>query len=384
MEKQLAMSGLAQLLGAIAADRTDLDLTCFAATTVQQAIDKGIGPLLFRTTKSNPNSAASTLQPILHGAEITSRILVHEQLDSLQCILDALGSSARHVTLLKGISTCLQYFPEPHMRTMGDIDLLVTRERQAELEELLRDTGYCQQSALPPSYYQQHHHSMPFFHPTRKVWIEVHTQLFPPQSHLAQDRIFTRTHIENNTVPYNFRGLSTNVLRSELEIAYLAAHWGPSFPFPRGLMPILDMMYLLKVNKTSINWKDFLARLRGSAATPFVYLMLSFLQYQQLCGPGPSVLRRLQYMQKTINDPVLAILLRIFKKYLVDGYTFGRFATFNNVALVWSTLLAPHAANRNLIAVPYRLIFPPEHPHRFSLGLLGQRLRSVLRTRLFK
>ena len=378
------MSGLARLLGAIAADRTDLDLNCFAATTVQLAIDRGLGPLLFHATKNNPYSAASALQPILQGADITSRILVHEQLDGLQDILDALGSSARHVTLLKGISTCQQYFPVPHLRTMGDIDLLVAPEKQAELETLLRQTGYYQQSELPPSFYRQHHHSMPFFHPVRKIWVEVHTQLFPPKSHLVQDRIFTNAHVERSTAPYTIRGTTTNVLGSELQIAYLAAHWGGSFPYHRGLMPILDVMYLLKEENSSIKWDKLLTWLHGSAATPYVYLLLSFLQHQQLCELASSVIQRLQGMQKTINLPVLAILHKILEKYLVDGYPFGRFATFNNIAVVWDTLLAQRGATRNLVAVPFRLFFPPNHPQRFSLGLLGQRLRSVLRTRLAK
>ena len=83
MKKPVAMPGLLQLLRAASADRSDLDLNCLDATVVQQAVDRGLGPLLFRATKNNPRSSASSLQSILLSADITSRILVHEQLDGL-------------------------------------------------------------------------------------------------------------------------------------------------------------------------------------------------------------------------------------------------------------------------------------------------------------
>ena len=44
--------------------------------------------------------------------------------------------------LLKGVATALQYYAAPHLRTMGDIDLLVTADErsaaEAELERLRR------------------------------------------------------------------------------------------------------------------------------------------------------------------------------------------------------------------------------------------------------
>jgi hypothetical protein len=48
----------------------------------------------------------------------------------------------------------------------------------------------------------------------------------------------------------------------------------------------------------------------------------------------------------------------------------GRIATPNNLALVWSTLLAPNAALRNLCALPMRLLFPPGQGARSNVARL--------------
>jgi hypothetical protein len=60
--------------------------------------------------------------------------------------------------------------------------------------------------------------------------------------------------------------------------------------------------------------------------------------------------------------------------YIVAGRPMGRIATPFNLELVWSTLLAPNAALRNLCALPVRLLFPPQRAARSNLARL---LRAI-------
>ena len=71
---------------------------------------------------------------------------------------------------------------------MGDIDLLVTEQEQDPFEGILRSKNYLQRSACPPSYYTDHHHSMPFWHPRYGVWIEVHTRLYPDVANVFREQ----------------------------------------------------------------------------------------------------------------------------------------------------------------------------------------------------
>lgn len=379
MEKQVATSGLLQLLSAAVADRTDLDLNHLTATTVQLALDRGLGPLLFRATKNNPRSTASVLHPFLHSADITSRILVHEQLDGLQEILDALGSSARHVTLLKGISICETHYPEPQLRLMGDIDLLVVDDQSRNaLEVLLRDLGYRQQSHYPEEFYRTLHHSMPFFHPRRKIWIEVHNRLFPSSATVAQDKIFSLDQITGQTVPREFCGARCMQLTDEMQLVYTSSHWAEEFNTSRGLMPMLDVIYLLTRNTREIDWDQILSWLPGTAASAHLFLMTSYLQHHGLITIAGEIGKKLRVCATNLNHLNLSLLWRLIDTFLVGERSYGRVLTGANVGIIWKTLLSRGTPVRNLLSIPRNLALPPGNPHRFKLAFHLNRIASAL------
>ena len=379
MEKHVRSPDLYQLLGVAVDDNTSRDLNCLTATTVQKAADMGLGPVLFAATKDNPRSTASAAYPVLQGTEITSRILMHGQLDGLQDILTALGNGARHVTLLKGISACLKDFPFPHLRTMGDIDLLVPRDKQAVLEATLLRLGYRQQSAQAQDFYKDHHHSMPFFHKERKIWVDVHTALFSSKSRFSGEPAFSQQQIARNTRPFGFREHQTNIIERELSIIYTACHWADTFPYPRGLMAMLDIIYLFKREGGLIDWRLLNELTSHSLSASSVWLMLSYLRRHSLISLSAGVEKQLRVSQTAINRTSLTILHGLLDRYLAGGKSFGRIATINNVEIVWTALLASRNPIRNFLRVPYYLLFPPESPVRFSPMLAGRRLMSLIK-----
>ena len=75
------------------------------------------------------------------------------------------------------MSMATQYYPKPHMRTMGDIDLLVDSGYQVELEKICMELGYHQESHRSAEYYDKHHHSIPFYHQDKKIRIMTRQQM---------------------------------------------------------------------------------------------------------------------------------------------------------------------------------------------------------------
>lgn len=379
MEKQVAISGLLQLLNAVIADRTDLDLNCLAAKTVQHAINKGLGPLLFRAAKGNPRSATSVVYPLLQSADITARILVHEQLDGLQEILDALGDSACHVTLLKGISICETHYPEPQLRLMGDIDLLVVDDNvRNAVEDQLRDLGYRQQSHYPEEFYRTLHHSMPFFHPRRKIWIEVHRRLFPPTATVADDKVFSLDQITNQTLPREFRGVRCMQLTNEMQLIYTSSHWAEEFNSTRGLVPMLDVIYLLTRNTRVIGWDLILSWLPDTAAATHLFFMTSYLQQHGLITIPEEVNNSLRACTANLNHLNLSLLWWLIDRFLVEGRPYGRVLTEANVGIIWKTLLSRGTPASNLLSIPRNLALPPGNPRRFNLAFHLSRISSAL------
>jgi hypothetical protein len=179
---------------------------------------------LLYTTTVDAAVAQSPLWPLLHGANLTARLLCGERFDATCDILAACEGRAPAVTLLKGISIAEQYYPTPYLRPMTDLDFFVEETAIPLVESVLYKLGYRQQSHLPREFYDTHHHRMPCLHPQRGIWVEVHRGLFPPSTKLATTRVLSQKHLTSQLRPSAFQGRPVTRLSDALQIVYIAAH----------------------------------------------------------------------------------------------------------------------------------------------------------------
>jgi len=349
---------LISLLRAASQCREDLPLATFDEEQIRWAIETGLGPLLFRTTKAHPQASTSPLWPLLQGANLTARMLTSEQLDAMDEIIDACEGRVPTLTLLKGISICDQYYPEPHLRPMRDIDFLVEAAHLPSVESILLKIGYRQRSECPPESYDKHHHSMPFFHPQRGVWVEVHRGLFPPRNKVSSEKIFSLENLKGQLQPSEFQGRKVTRLSNELQIVYIASHWACTFSVIGGMVAMVDMIYLLKNTKDTIHWEQIVDWLHSSVASTYLYLMLTYLVKYQLIAIAPEILHRLFLSQRSFGKMNLKIMHVLIDHYLVDGRGFGQVLSLRNLDILWKTLLFSGPPFRNLMLVPWTILLP--------------------------
>jgi len=373
------MPPLIVLLQVVAQGRDDLDLGTFDPAAFEWALKAGLGPLLYHTSRNNRKIDSFVRQySTLLGADLTARVLTGVLLDALDEILAASTELTRNITLLKGVSLCRRHYPEPHHRTMGDIDLLVPPELRPKLESLLKDLGYSQQSEYPEEFYTTHHHSMPFFHPEKRVWVELHVSLFSRAATVANDRVFSREHVETQIRASTRRDLPANYLSDELNIVYICSHWAESFNRVRGLIPMLDILYILKNRGATFDWDKALASLEGSVASSHLYLMLSFLERHNLVSVPSEVLQKLSRLQKILNHANRVILYRLLNTYFIKGESFTSIASESNISILWKTLLMPSSPVINLLRVPWHLLFPPTNAQHMNPIFQLHRIRSAM------
>ena len=167
-----------------------------------------------------PERGTSHLWPLLQSADLTARVVSAEHFDALTEIVDCC-SFAAPLILLKGISIADQYYPEPHLRPMRDIDLLVRSESVSSVESALEKLGYVRRSksGLPSPFFEAHHHSMPFMHPRRNVWVEIHDRLFRPATLLGNSDVFGIDRLAKEARPSEFKNRRVNRLSPELQLA---------------------------------------------------------------------------------------------------------------------------------------------------------------------
>jgi Uncharacterised nucleotidyltransferase len=361
------------LLRKVAQDAPDSDVHRWPTELVEKLVQVGLGPILYRL--AGPVSG-SPVAELLLSADLTARLVTENMAAATEEILRAAGPAAAEIVLLKGAAAGQEHYPKPHLRLMGDIDLLATPGIVTRLHTVLGDLGYVQRSHLPPEFFETHHHTMPFFHPKTRLWVELHHALLPAHWSPARQSCFAMDTVLRNTVPMMYHGVPTRRLCDELHLIYTCTHWAGSFSLQRGLVAMIDVIYLL-AGRPSLDWGAVIRQMPTDWAARAVGLMLGYLA-------AHSAIQLNDSMRGFVTDSLRAIgqtnvrLLRWLLDSRMVGRRNERLLTEANVVNVWETLLLrDRSPALNLLQVPFVLLFPPNRADRFHPALAARRMRSL-------
>jgi hypothetical protein len=318
---------------------------------VRWAAETGLGPLLRRITPPESPLTGTEAWPLVLGADLAARVASADQLDAAAEILRACRGRVPPLTLLKGLSLCAREYPEPHLRPMRDLDLLVDLAAVPEVEEILLGLGYVRDA--PADGYRGHHHVAPFVHRRTNVYVEVHHGLFRPDSALGADPIFGPEAIAREQLDTRLRGQPARRLSVELQIVYLAAHWASSRKLlagPGGLLPLLDLVYLIERN--DVRWPLVLDWLEGSAAAPSVYALLAYGARRGVLALPYGVLPGLRQRQRAFNRVNLALAFFLIDRCMVAGRPLARPLGRSGLDALWTALFLAGPPLANLGRVP--------------------------------
>lgn len=373
------MLGLIPILRAKGPCHRDCDLNLLDPATIRLAIHAGIGPWIYQVHKKRLSQISDVAsRDALRSADLAAKLVVADMLGALEEILAASADMASEIILLKGISTCQYLYPEPHLRTMGDVDLLIPLHSQQRIETLLLDLGYRQQSSQPAEFYKTHHHSMPFFHPIKHQWVEIHTALLSNKN-VASDRVFSSMHVESQVVPILFRGYKTNRLSYEQEMVYIAAHWAFERKcFVGGVIPVLDMMYMIQKHGDEIDWDHLLPLLEGTQTAVYLNLILRCLQKFGMIYLPDELMTHIASTQKYPLGVNEAILHHLIENYSMRGKPHGRIASEANLSLLWDALLNSRPAWANLVGALWSVLSASHNPRWFSPSFQFARISRIL------
>jgi hypothetical protein len=329
-------------------------------------------------SKEAEDQALYSSEQQLQGALLTARFISQALISAMSEILDACKAHVETIVLLKGISICEQHYPHTYLRPMRDLDFLVLEKDLIKTEDILRQLGYIQKSEYPSSYYAEMHHSMPFYHPERGVWVEVHTALFPKKSGIQDSAAFSHYNVMDNLVESRFNGREVYRLSDELQLLYIASHWGVEFKIHGGSIALFDTIFLLR-NHHDLDWRRILSWLSDERLVLFLYTELSYLKRNNILAIPDEFYTELETHKPVGVSVNIKILHLIIEHYLVAGRPTSSILTSSNISIIWQTLLNTGQPFVNLISAPGNILFPPGHPKRFNLRFQYQRLRNSFR-----
>jgi hypothetical protein len=367
--------GVLPLLQAMAAGRP-LAIEALDAHAIEHALQLGLGPVLAYVIGDLKNQRTVHAHQIL-AADLTARVLTHEKLAAITKMLCAAEATGCRMVLLKGAATALRYYPSPHLRTMGDVDVLVPIESHAAFEARLLDSGFVRQTTAP-GLFDGRHHGVPLWHPEHDVWVDVHRALHPRQHPLGKSRASSIETLTTELTPIAVRDHTAYVMSHELQLVYTSARWLETFDSDRGVHPILDAALLLRRTFDVLDWDRVLSFVQGSWAATAVRVVLLYLTRREIATVPRFVLNTLARFDRHANWLSIRLLHRLTNRHIMQRQS-GPVVTLEHANIMWNALVQPASPLGNLIAVPYHLAFPPREPQRFHPMYAARRVRSLSR-----
>lgn len=348
-------------------------------------IRSGVGPLVWWLVEHSRLPVPEPWREPLQSSELVSRLRTRELLRTVQEVVDLLGGAGIECTLLKGIGVATRYYPMPHLRVMGDADLLIPGEALETGVRLLRDQGFTLSTFAAPEWWDTHHHAPPLTHPERGVTIELHHALLPPNAAAATDPTFDLATIDAQLVESCLGAEPVRRLVPECELALLAAAWANDLSIflgrPGLQRPLLDAVVLLGETGDRFDWDRLIGGTAGTFTGTCVWTLLSVLERYGARPCRPEVLRRLRAQRHGLGPATRRTIHHVIHRHVMNDRPFGRILTAATTATVVRTLLARGPAWHRWLAVPPNMMFPPLDERRFQIGFQLRRIGSLLKAR---
>lgn len=260
----------------------------------------GCGALLCMAVDAGEVDVPQSWRQELLAADLTARVRHQIRMETVHEVLERCHILGIESTLLKGIATAHTCYPAPHVRPMGDIDVLVPPDMAPILECDLMSRGFAQAHGDPII-----HHRPPLQDTRRGVWVEIHTDLFREGSPSLQGNAFSRASVAAERRAWKLGKRACNLLSTEFHVTYSATSWIDdmirSSIEPMFVWSLLDVLCLLRSHSAAIDWDRLIDVCAGSMARAATLVALTYLSRRGWTDVPPWVLMRLMHSQKVVG-----------------------------------------------------------------------------------
>jgi hypothetical protein len=184
--------------------------------------------------------------------------------------------------VLKGAALAFLAYPEPSLRSVSDIDILVRSESLSQALEVIRAAGFrcperfalAQPMSLMESALPGEEIALPLEKPGTRALIEIHTQLESgePWFPVPICRIW------DSVRKADLQGLKVRVLDEREFLFHLVLHLARGHKFALGLRPLLDVHLWVKVQEKSLDWEWIAAECVRRGYGQWAHLTLRILR----------------------------------------------------------------------------------------------------------
>lgn len=375
---------LAEMLRAILHDTSLPVDSRFSQFEITQLIRSGLGPMLRRLA---PNGGLfqndRLLSDEIAAADLAARAQTQATLRATANVLATLNGIDIVPTLIKGISVA-RYYPQPHLRQMGDVDVLIPEGALPRAEQAMLDEGYERRTEADKSAdeWRDYHHGCPLYHPDKRIWLELHTKLLPPSSLVQAEPPLDLSGIDGMRREETWLDHRVHRFDPEFELLYVAVSWCRDFGnanLSGTQRPLIDACIMLNRADVGPDWDRIVRWSHDAQSGACLFVLLSLLNRYGGWNDADRVLGRLARAQPFVSPLSLRFIAHLVHAQCV-ALKRERVLSRANRASCLAELIGKRAAHRNMAAALGALSFPKSSSGRRA-GVRHQlsRLRSLLR-----
>jgi hypothetical protein len=253
---------------------------------------------------------------------------------------------------LKGAYLARFAYPDPALRPMRDLDLLLKPEQVVRAFELLKECGYRVFDAVPEAVFTDWKHLPPLIGP-EGIGIELHNRLLdsepcPEHSTSFNDELWTRSRLKT------FGGIEVRFLCTEDLLLHLCIHATLHHHFNLGPLALVDVVELVETH--SIDWSHFLSIVRQGGWERCA-LSLLYLARRNLGARIPD-----EVIDALGGQRGEAVWLKSAEYLMFLTLIEHRMVTDNGIKVLYSSRLSGKLHALLSAAFPPRLVIACEYP----------------------
>lgn len=238
-----------------------------AEALVREATHHGLAAYVLHTLQRwqqvLPSEQALELRK--QGVSLGAKVFKLQRL--LEACLDVLATAGIVPVLLKGFGVGKRYYPEPYLRPMGDVDILVPRAQLNASVAALQTLGLVSPDAHLEAWARENHHHV-LLHGERGT-VEVHFHgLTGFGTTLDGEELYARS------VEAELSGRRVRYLKLEDEVIYLGTHAAQHLL--QRLSWVFDLKLILAAHP-ELDWAEVLASARHAGVQTPLYTALRAL-----------------------------------------------------------------------------------------------------------
>ncbi len=228
---------------------------------IHRAEFHGLGPLTYTHLKNIAGGMPTGAQQALKALFIRHRRANAVRAQVLSQILSFFTQENLPVILLKGAALAFQIYPQPGLRPMRDIDLLVKPDDAERAQKILLKAGFCALDQQAPRMPAGHQHLPALACEVEglTICVEIHTDLFPTTRYY---RPLQFDDLIGKATEFQVGNGSARTLGHEDMLWHIYRHalGPPLLASPLRFIQIADMIGLIEAMHEQIDWKQLKLR----------------------------------------------------------------------------------------------------------------------------